>query len=53
MYPSSQIIGRRLGGAPNEDLLFGFSMTILTLSLWDHFERRVRDKTKVDSEGER
>jgi len=53
MYPPSQIIGRRLAGAQNEDLLFGFSMTILTLSLWDHFEKRVGDETKVDPEGER
>ena len=39
-YSPSEIIGRRLAGAPIEDLLFGFSMILLTLSLWDFFIRR-------------
>jgi len=39
-YSPSEIIGRRLAGAPIEDLLFGFSMILLTLSLWDFFTRR-------------
>ena len=41
-YSPSEIIGRRLAGAPIEDLLFGFSMILLTLSLWEFFLRRRR-----------
>lgn len=41
-YSPSEIIGRRLAGAPIEDLLFGFSMILLTLSLWEFFLRRGR-----------
>ena len=41
-YSPSEIIGRRLAGAPIEDLLFGFSMILLTLSLWEFFLRRSR-----------
>jgi len=37
MYSSSDIIGRRLAGAPIEDLLFGFSMILVTLALWEFF----------------
>ncbi len=40
MYEPSQIIGRRLAGAPIEDLLFGFSMILMTLALWDFFSKR-------------
>ncbi len=40
MYEPAQIIGRRLAGAPIEDLLFGFSMILLTLALWDFFSKR-------------
>jgi lycopene cyclase domain-containing protein len=40
MYSSSQIIGRRLAGAPIEDLLFGFSLILITLSLWEFFVKR-------------
>ena len=40
MYAPSQIIGTRLAGAPIEDLLFGFSMIVLTLSLWDYFAKK-------------
>jgi hypothetical protein len=43
MYTPAAIIGRRLAGAPIEDLLFGFSMILLTLSLWDFFSRRKGD----------
>ena len=39
-YSPAEIIGRRIAGAPIEDLLFGFSMILLTLSLWDFFTRR-------------
>ena len=37
MYSATEIIGRRLAGAPIEDLLFGFSMILATLSLWEFF----------------
>lgn len=40
MYSSSQIIGRRLAGAPIEDLLFGFSMILFTLAVWEFLGRR-------------
>lgn len=42
MYAPTQIIGTRLAGAPIEDLLFGFSMILLTLSFWEFY--RARDK---------
>ena len=41
MYSSSDIIGRRLAGAPIEDLLFGFSMILVTLALWEFFSRKI------------
>ena len=39
MYSSADIIGRRVAGAPVEDLLFGFSMILMTLALWDYFKK--------------
>ncbi len=39
-YSPSEIIGRRIAGAPIEDLLFGFSMILLTLSFWDFLSER-------------
>ena len=44
MYSPSQIIGRRLAGAPIEDLLFGFSLIVLTLSLWEFYSKRLKKK---------
>jgi len=44
MYTPASIIGRRLAGAPIEDLLFGFSMILLTLSLWDFFSQSALSK---------
>ena len=41
MYSPNQIIGRRLAGAPIEDLLFGFSLIVLTLSLWEFYSKRL------------
>jgi len=46
MYADSEIIGRRLAGAPIEDLLFGFSMILLTLSAWDYLVRRSKSESK-------
>lgn len=40
MYSDDQIIGRRLAGAPIEDLLFGFSMTLFTLAIWEFVVQR-------------
>ena len=44
MYADSDIIGQRLAGAPIEDLLFGFSMILLTISAWEFFEDRLNKK---------
>ena len=41
MYSANDIIGRRLAGAPIEDLLFGFSMILVTLALWEFFSRKI------------
>ena len=41
MYSEGEIIGTRVAGAPLEDLLFGFSMILLTLSCWEFFAKRV------------
>ena len=40
MYSVNQIIGRRLAGAPIEDLLFGFSMILFTLAFWEFNSHR-------------
>ena len=40
LYSPDQIIGRRVAGAPLEDLLFGFSMILLTLAIWEFLEKR-------------
>jgi lycopene cyclase domain-containing protein len=44
MYADSEIIGQRLAGAPIEDLLFGFSMILLTISAWEYFKIRLNEK---------
>ena len=41
MYTDTEIIGQRLAGAPIEDLLFGFSMILLTLSAWEFFKKQI------------
>ena len=46
MYSDIEISGRRLAGAPIEDLLFGFSMILLTLSTWNFVERRSKDRVQ-------
>jgi len=43
MYSADQIIGKRFAGAPIEDLLFGFSLILFTLSLWEFFSARHSD----------
>ena len=44
MYTDTEIIGQRLAGAPIEDLLFGFSMILLTISAWEYFKIRFNEK---------
>ena len=44
MYTDTEIIGQRLVGAPIEDLLFGFSMILLTISAWEFFKDRFNEK---------
>jgi lycopene cyclase domain-containing protein len=39
-YDGSQIVGLRIAYAPVEDLLFGFAMVTMTLSLWVAAGRR-------------
>ena len=41
MYSADQIIGRRLAGAPIEDLLFGFSMILMTIAIWEFCHQRI------------
>jgi lycopene cyclase domain-containing protein len=44
MYSLSDITGQRLAGAPIEDLLFGFSMILLTISTREFFKKRLNSK---------
>jgi len=41
-YDSDRILGLRLVYAPVEDLLFGFAMVTITLSLWTRLDVRGR-----------
>ena len=40
MYNPNAIIGRRLAGAPLEDLLFGFSLVLTVMSMWVYMGKR-------------
>ena len=44
-YSEEAIIGWRIASAPVEDLLFGFSMVTLTMSLWIFWGRRGIQRT--------
>lgn len=44
-YHPGAILGPRLGYAPVEDLLFGFALVLLTLSLWVWWDGRSVDRT--------
>lgn len=46
IYSPEQIIGVRVAGAPIEDLLFGFSMILLTLSFWEFYRARDNELTE-------
>jgi lycopene cyclase domain-containing protein len=48
MYAFSDITGQRIAGAPIEDLLFGFSMILLTISAWEFFVNRTNEKTSIN-----
>jgi lycopene cyclase domain-containing protein len=50
-YDPHTIIGVRLAHAPVEDLLFGFAMILLTLSIWVWLGRRGVQRTPVAGEG--
>jgi lycopene cyclase domain-containing protein len=39
-YDEDAIVGLRIASAPAEDLLFGFSMITLTISLWIYWGRK-------------
>jgi lycopene cyclase domain-containing protein len=50
MYSSTQIMGRRLAGAPIEDLLFGFSMILFTLACWEFISQKINSRTPAPRE---
>jgi lycopene cyclase domain-containing protein len=53
-YDPARILGWRIAFAPVEDLLFGFAMVLLTLSLWVWAGRRsVRSAGRPASAGRR
>jgi lycopene cyclase domain-containing protein len=49
-YDPAQILGPRIAFAPVEDLLFGFAMVTLTLSLWVWVGRHVPQPGRVARE---
>jgi lycopene cyclase domain-containing protein len=53
LYNPRDILGLRIVHAPVEDLLFGFAMVLLTLSLWVWLGRRGVDRTPAAGEGSR
>ena len=40
LYNEMSILGLRIGSIPLEDFLFGFSMVVLTIVLWEYFKRK-------------
>jgi lycopene cyclase domain-containing protein len=44
LYNPRDILGLRIAHAPVEDLLFGFALVLLTLSLWSYWGRRGIDQ---------
>ena len=53
LYNPRDILGLRLVHAPVEDLLFGFALVLLTLSIWVWLGRRGLDRTPAAGEGSR
>jgi len=50
-YDPDAIIGWRIAYAPVEDLLFGFALVLLTLSVWVWLGRRGVQRTPAAGEG--
>lgn len=50
-YAPSAITGARFGYAPVEDLLFGFAMVLLSLSMWVWLGRRGRARERGRAAG--
>jgi lycopene cyclase domain-containing protein len=46
-YHPDRIIGWRIAYAPVEDLLFGFAMVTVTLSVWTWLGRRAHDAQRA------
>jgi lycopene cyclase domain-containing protein len=53
LYNPRDILGPRIAHAPVEDLLFGFALVLLTLSLWIFWGRRGIDRGPPAGEGSR
>jgi lycopene cyclase domain-containing protein len=53
LYNPDDILGFRIAHAPVEDLLFGFALVLLTLSVWVWLGRRGVDRTPAAGEGSR
>ncbi len=51
IYDPAAILGVRIAYAPVEDLLFGFAMVLLTLSIWVWLGRRGLQRTPRAGEG--
>lgn len=52
-YDPAAIVGPRLVHAPVEDLLFGFALVLLTLSIWVWLGRRGVQRTPPAGQGSR
>jgi lycopene cyclase domain-containing protein len=44
MYNPAAIIGRRIAGAPIEDLMFGFSLVLSVMAMWVWLGKRENNK---------
>jgi lycopene cyclase domain-containing protein len=51
IYDPAAIVGWRIAYAPVEDLLFGFAMVLLTLSIWVWLGRRGVQRSPCAGEG--
>ncbi len=48
MYDEAQIVGLRIAYAPVEDLLFGFALVVVTMSVWVRLHKANRRPTPRD-----
>jgi hypothetical protein len=46
MYNPEALIGVRVAGAPIEDLLFGFSLVLTVMGMWEFWGRRGFQRNK-------